>query len=146
MMQVLDMFCLRDSRETLRLAIEASYFGHEKKLPSNLANITKKLGKRMGVILHEKGYKDFSAERLVSEENDYRTRVGIGVFLEAEKYNDMRGFLLACLEETETALATKGALLQKLTRITDWIESNPALSAAWEDYNKPEEEEEEDEL
>lgn len=38
---------------------------------------------------------------LEPNERDYRYRIGIGLFLEAEKYNDIRGWLLNIVEAAE---------------------------------------------
>lgn len=44
-------------------------------------------------------------------ERDYRYRIGIGLFLEAEKYNDIRGWLLNIVEAAEAVRQENNQLM-----------------------------------
>lgn len=92
-------FLLRPSKNTLSQAIETNYLNYNDNLPMKLKAAEKQLAIWAGEYLTKTGYKMTSAE-LRMEENDYKTRLGIGVFMDVEKYDDVRGFLLHSYEIT----------------------------------------------
>ena len=114
-------FIFRATKRTIKLAIVESEHKYLDSLPKLIKDKIKLLSIRMGEVLLETGYRDFSKEEVVFEESNYRRQIGIGIFLEAEKFDDIKGFLYACLKETEEKMNLNASLIRKINDYDDWI-------------------------
>ena len=125
-------FALRANKQKLRLAIAQSRDAYIEKLPERLSESIESLGKRMGEVLVEGGYKDFSKEDIVIEEKNYGQIIGICAFLEAEKFDDIRGFLLASFNKTEELYKEVDRLHERIKELegdpTDDMDSDAYMS------------------
>lgn len=84
---------LRNAVELVRMQNEASFY-------KDLEKVGEILEEWAGNKMFRNAAKPIKAI-LDSDAKDYGSRVGIGIFLEGEKYNDMRGWLLEILEAAE---------------------------------------------
>ena len=108
---------LAQKNEILRNAIETHSARHSMQFYKDLEEIGKELEKWAGKKMFRQGRKPLSAI-LASNEKDYGSATGIGIFLESEKYNDMRGWLLEILEAAQ-AVQDENENLKK--RETDYM-------------------------
>ena len=118
-------FFLRKRNETIRNAILISNANFLKNLPSRLSIAIDQLIQWAGEYPYRMGYAIKEA-KIETQEQDYARNIGVGVFLECEKYDDVRGLLLTAFEtanelkeSNDRIRETNDSLKEKIQKFCD---------------------------
>ena len=129
-MNQIEDFLLRRSKEELRNAVRISAEDFQGNLPELLSEAEKRLIDWAGEYSYRYGYNVNEASFEINEAN-YGTEIGVGIFLECEKYNDIRGLLLTAYEnandlkkENEELINRNESLEQQIKDVEEKYGSN----------------------
>lgn len=93
-------FLFRNTEEKMRKAVQIQYTDEVDKFSEHFQKAVDLLSEWAPRFAWRSGYK-IKDIKTVMQEFDFGTVQGIGAFLECEKLNDVRGWLLAIMEEAQ---------------------------------------------
>ena len=94
----LDEFLLRRSTEFIQNAVMIDFHQHEESIEDQLVAAEKQLIEWAGRAAYTYGYKPRSS-KLERTTADFGRKIGIGIFMECDKYDDTRCLLLTAYEQ-----------------------------------------------
>ena len=115
-------FFLRRKNEEISNAVRISHTLQVEKAYENIVGAAEALEEWAGRRCFRAGYKPIKAH-LATNEADYRTQIGIGIFLEGERFEDMRGWLLDVMEAAEAVKIENERMERELQRHRPLVEA-----------------------